>query len=59
MQLHFVLQLQMVEATTPIKVEVKESQVKIGDSTIADLNNVPLPREYHAQGTEITEGTTR
>ena len=25
MQLHFVLQLQMVEATTPIKVEVKES----------------------------------
>lgn len=45
MQLHFVLQLQMVEATTPIKVEVKESQVKIGDSTIADLNNVPFTSE--------------
>lgn len=35
----------MVEATTPIKVEVKESQVKIGDSTIADLNNVPFTSE--------------
>ena len=45
MQLHFVLQLQMEEATTPIKVEVKESQVKIGDSTIADLNNVPFTSE--------------
>ena len=45
MQLHFVLQLQMVETTTPIKVEVKESQVKIGDSTIADLNNVPFTSE--------------
>ena len=45
MQLHFVLQLQMVEATTPIKVELNDSLVKIVDCTIADLNNVPYTSE--------------
>lgn len=42
MQLHFVMQLQLVESDMPIKMELQGEQIMLGDNVIARMDNLPF-----------------
>lgn len=42
MQLHFVMQLQLVESDMPIKMELQGEQIMLGENVIAHMNNLPF-----------------
>lgn len=42
MQLHFVMQLQLLESDSPVALEVKESNVMLDNHIVANLENIPF-----------------
>ncbi|MBR7169254.1 MAG: hypothetical protein IKD17_02340 [Alistipes sp.] len=42
MQLHFVMQLQLVESDMPLKMELQGEQIMLGDNVIARMDNLPF-----------------